>query len=309
MTRRGSTGKPSRDGQPEVATAGEPGRDPALREAAEAVVRHRANPARELVATLTAEAMALTLHELHVHQIELEMQNEELRRAHEDLDAARARYFDLYDLAPVGYCTVDEAGRILEANLTAATLLGVPRSAMAGQRISRYLFGADQDAFYLLRKRLVATGVPQACDLRLQNPDGTPLWAHLEAAAAPSGQGPEFQRLTFSTITARKAAEEALAWAAALQARHTQVLEATNAELERAKDQAGKANRAKAEFLSNMSHELLTPLHAMLGFTQLLDGGTPAPTPGQKASVDQVLKAGWHMVDLVNALLDRTKAP
>jgi PAS domain-containing protein len=64
------------------------------------------------------------LHELRVHQIELEMQNEELRQAQALLDTERARYFDLYDLAPVGYCTLSETGLILQSNLAAATLLG-----------------------------------------------------------------------------------------------------------------------------------------------------------------------------------------
>lgn len=67
------------------------------------------------------------LHELQVHQIELEMQNEELRRAQSALDVERARYFDLFELAPVGYLSLGEGGKVLEVNLTAASMLGVTR--------------------------------------------------------------------------------------------------------------------------------------------------------------------------------------
>jgi PAS domain S-box-containing protein len=86
---------------------------------------------------------------LRVHQIELEMQNEELSRAQEELEASRARYFDLYDLAPVGYFTLSEEGLILEANLTAAKLLGVPRGALVKQPFS---------SFILPRTRTFTTG-------------------------------------------------------------------------------------------------------------------------------------------------------
>ncbi len=102
-----------------------------------------------------------------MHQIELEMQNEELRRPQAELDAARARYFDLYDLAPVGYCTLSEKGLILEANLTAATLLGVARGALVKQPISRFILKEDQDIYYLHRKQLFETGEPQTCELRI----------------------------------------------------------------------------------------------------------------------------------------------
>src|SRR5947207_15516802 len=104
-----------------------------LRLPAEQMIRARgAAPARTAEAPASEEA-ARMLHELRMHQVELEMQNEELRRTQLELDAARERYFDLYDLAPVGYFTVSESGLILEANLTAAKLLGVPGASFVRQ--------------------------------------------------------------------------------------------------------------------------------------------------------------------------------
>ena len=95
--------------------------------------------AREDIDALSPEEIRQILHELRVHQIELEMQNEELRLAQAELDAARVRYFDLYDLAPVGYFTVSEKGLIIEANLTAAALLGVARGKLVNQPISQFI--------------------------------------------------------------------------------------------------------------------------------------------------------------------------
>ncbi len=110
-----------------------------LRLRAEEMARKKAAQWTEDQVPLSPAETIRTLHELRVHQIELEMQNEELRRAQQELDASRARYFDLYDLAPVGYCSVNERGLILEANLTAARLLGLARGAMTGTQITRYI--------------------------------------------------------------------------------------------------------------------------------------------------------------------------
>ena len=83
-----------------------------------------------------------------------------------------------------------------------------------------------------------------------------------------------------------------------------QALISKNVELEVAHHQANKANLAKSEFLSSMSHELRTPLGAILGFAQLLESGTPPPTATQKRSIDQILKAGWYLLELINEVLD-----
>jgi PAS domain S-box-containing protein len=180
------------------------------RRQAEAIARKEAAQSSEDLESRSPDGIRQTLHELRVHQIELEMQNEELRRAQAELDAARARYFDLYDLAPVGYCTLSERGLILEANLTAATLLGVARSALIQQPISRFIFPEDQTIYYLFRKQLFETGTPRACELRMMKKDETAFWANLEATVARDAAGVPACRVVLSDITARRRAEETL---------------------------------------------------------------------------------------------------
>lgn len=95
----------------------------------------------------TSETDRLT-HELHVHQAELESQNEELRRAQSALSAARDRYLDLYELAPVGYLTLDEQGRVRESNITAAAMLGTKRDALNGIYLARFLQETNADRWH-----------------------------------------------------------------------------------------------------------------------------------------------------------------
>jgi len=152
-----------------------------------------------------------TMHELLVHQIELEMQNEELRRMQASLDAERTRYFDLFDLAPVGYVALDEGNAILEANLTAATLLGLHREKLSHLPLSRVIESSDQDAFYLARKQLLATEKPQTCELRMKKSDGTNFWARLEITKALEHGRKEFCRASISDISAAVAVRHALA--------------------------------------------------------------------------------------------------
>ena len=156
-----------------------------------------------------AEAQKL-LHELQVHQIELEMQQEELIRAQTELNASRERYFDLYDLAPVGYCTLDEQGRILEANLTAATLLGVERSGLVRMPITRFILSEDQDTYHRHRAAMHEAGKPQIRDIRMQKKDGGVFWAHLMFVAGKTPEGLPIWRIALSDITDHKLAEKKL---------------------------------------------------------------------------------------------------
>ena len=110
---------------------------------------------------LTPEQMLGLVHELRVHQIELEMQNENLRHTQTELELARDRYVDLYDFAPVGYMTLSESGVILDANLTVASMLGVERAQLLGRPMTQFIVAEDQDGYYLHRRRLFATRSPR----------------------------------------------------------------------------------------------------------------------------------------------------
>ena len=188
-----------------------------LRRQAEEIVREEAgnneDTLRQGVPIITRQDVPIpapTLHELRVHQIELEIQNEEMRRMQRELEAARARYFDLYDLAPVGYCTVSEKGLILEANLTAATLLGLARGKLVRQQLAHFIIGEDQEIFYLHRKELLATAESQVCELRMVQQNGAQFWARMETTASRDAKGEPMHRVLISDITLRKMAEEGL---------------------------------------------------------------------------------------------------
>ncbi len=181
-----------------------------LRRRAKELFLKKKSQSPEDLEAMSSEHIRRLLHELEVHQIELEIQNKDLRRAQEELDDARARYFDLYDLAPIGYCTLSEDGLILEANLTAATLLGVARGTLIKKRIAQFIRKEDQDIYYLHRKHLFETGIPQAFELRMVKKDETVFWARLNATAAHDSAGTPVTRLVLSDITEHKQAVEAL---------------------------------------------------------------------------------------------------
>jgi PAS domain S-box-containing protein len=164
----------------------------------------------ENIDAVLPEEVKLILHELRVHQIELEMQNEELRTSQAELEAARARYFDLYELAPVGYFTISERGMILEANLTAAIMLDVHRGVLGQSRFAKFVLKEDQDIYYLHRKQLFESGEMQAFDLRMLKQDGSSFWAQLDATVAQADDDTSVIRVVISDITERKRTEEEL---------------------------------------------------------------------------------------------------
>ena len=361
---------------------------------------------------ISPDAARRLLHELRVQQSELEAQNGELRRTQMELEIMRSRYFDLYELAPVGYCTISDTEKVLSANLTATQLLGIHRGGLVGRPIQQFIAPSDQDIYYLHCKRLFETRQPQTCELRLLRPDRSHFWAQLIATFAQDASGLCVHRIVLTDIDESKVAQDKIRisdfalkaisqgvfittpelrlidaneaflsmtgysmkeltgascslfngpltdsasvenclnsvaskkaftgeiiqyrkdgscfWNAQTFApvfdhldnlthfvsintdiserrRLDQVLQDNNRALERATDVAEKANQAKSDFLSSMSHELRSPLNSILGFAQLLATGTPTPTPLQGKNIDKILRGGWYLLTLINDILD-----
>lgn len=146
------------------------------------------------------------LHELQVHQIELEMQNEDLIQARSQLEDLLDLYTDLYDFAPVGYCTLAQDGGIQQINLTGATLLGVARGNLFQRRFGFFVAPASRPVFSDFLARVFADQGKEQCEIALQKEGDAPLWVHLEARLDEK----QNCRAVLMDITERKQAEEAL---------------------------------------------------------------------------------------------------
>ncbi|MFA5214462.1 sensor histidine kinase [Sulfuricurvum sp.] len=180
-----------------------------LRHQAEEVAKRLSALAPQNFTALSPEEMQRIFHELQVYQIEFEMQNEELRRTQVELHAERDRYRELYNMAPVGYCTLSKQGLILQANHTAAKLLGVTQSRLIKEPITRFILAEDQDIYYLYHKQFDHSDKSHSCELRMIRNGGVKFWAHLEATDGQATNISEYH-LIISDITQYVQMREAL---------------------------------------------------------------------------------------------------
>ena len=179
-----------------------------LRDRAESLLHMQAPALSDDIRALTPIGVKDLIHELRVHQIELEMQNEELRRSERELAGSRERYFELYDLAPVGYCTVTEKGLVQEANLTLASLIGVERRALIKQPFSRFVHPDDAGKYHLARRQILLTEEPQSYELRMVKQNGQHFYGLLGCNLTRGVDGANLCRLVLTDISQYKQAEE-----------------------------------------------------------------------------------------------------
>ncbi len=240
------------------------------------------------------------LHELQVHQLELEMQNEALRQSQGALETARDRYLDLYEFAPVGYLTLTPNGQIAEANLAAAALFGRDRKMLVGARFDLAVQPADRARWQRAFAAAKADAARVTCEVALEGQDPAPgIDVHVDMLRAAAEYGQTSLRVTLTDISERKRAEAALE-------RYRLQLEAMVAErtveLIAARDAAEAANRAKSAFLANMSHEIRTPLNGLLGTAYLMQRAGVTPKQGQQLAT--ISAAGHHLLAIINDVLE-----
>ncbi|MDD2933896.1 MAG: PAS domain S-box protein [Methylotenera sp.] len=177
----------------------------------EAELQLAKQPKAATTVTLPADKL---LQELQVHQIELEMQNEELRRAHIALEESRDRYLDLFAFAPVGYLTLTSTGLIAEVNFNAADLLGCERKKLLQRPFSRYIAPEWVNQFHLYMARLGCVNDTKNCDMQIKREDGELRFIHMDTLPVTAEDGTLTVRITLADITERKQAEEELRIAA-----------------------------------------------------------------------------------------------
>jgi PAS domain S-box-containing protein len=270
----------------------------------------------EIPDTTQAGETSKLIHELRVHQVELEMQNEELRATQADLEESRARYADLYDFAPVGYLTFDEKGSILEANLAAAGQLGIERLYLINKLFRLWLVQSDRESFHAHLSDVFKTHQRQTCRARVMTKSGELFHARLESIFWKGPiNGAAQCRTTLIDITLAKQAEDAIQRSRDELAKANELLRLEVAERKRAEQELAvslakveRSNSELQEFAFIASHDMQEPLRKISSFgARISDKYAEALDDEGRDYLDRMIKAAKRMSDMIKGLLDYSR--
>lgn len=214
-----------------------------------------------------------------LHELQMQMQNEELQRSQKALAESRNRYLDLYEFSPLTYLTLDQHGLIQEINLTGAILFGIERQQLLQRRFADFIDSADTDRWHLFFAQQIKQKQRESLDLTLKKSDQSVFFVQLDCLPILNEDGLKF-RIALTDVSEYK-----------------RLIESRNC--------AEKASQLKSDFISTMSHEMRTLMTVILGFAQVLQ--LHELTAPQYRRVSFILTAGYHLRDLINQVLDLAK--
>ena len=243
------------------------------------------------------------LHERQEHQIELEMQNQELQRAQRDIERSRTKYSNLYDFAPVGYLTLTSRGLISELNLTAAQLLGINRVTVLHKPFSLFMTKESRDIFHSHKFLVLRTGTRQTCELTLKTKDGISTDVHMESIAVDMGDTEAILSVLID-ITERKRAEEALTEQTEELMRTRDSLQTEIDERKRVEESLRQSQKMEAigTLAGGIAHDFNNILAAILGFTEMAVDDVQ-DRPLVEKNLMNVLKSATRAKELVRQIL------
>ncbi len=222
------------------------------------------------------------IHELEVHQLELEMQNEDLKQAKEKAELAEMKYAELYNFAPSGYLTLTKEGEIIDLNISAESILGKERSRLINSSFGFFVSNDTRAVYNRFLLKVFKSKIKETCELKLESEEHSLKYILVNGIISNID---EKCLVTLVDITKRKHTEN---------------------ELIRAKEKAEEGDRLKSTFLANMSHEIRTPMNGILGFTRLLKT-LKLKGEQQQDYIDIIEKSGTRMLNILNDIISISK--